>query len=161
MGGGLGIDYHHPNDHPIPDFANYFKTFHEFLELRPSQQVHFELGRSLVGQCGKLISKVLYIKQGAAKDFAIIDASMTDLLRPALYHSYHHIEALETEGKPMQKYDVVGPVCESSDIFRKQVEISSIQRGDLLAIHSVGAYGQVMGSEYNMRARTEAVYYHG
>ena len=158
MGGGLGIDYYHPNDYSMPDFAGYFKVFHDFLELRPKQEVHFELGRSLVGQCGKLISKVIYIKQGAAKDFAIIDASMTDLLRPALYHSYHHIEAVNPQSDEMHKYDVVGPVCESSDIFRKQADLAKLQRGDFVAIYSVGAYGQVMSSEYNMRKRANTVY---
>lgn len=161
MGGGIGIDYHAPNENPIPNFAEYFSIFHQFLEVLPGQQVHFELGRSLVGQCGSLISKVLYIKHGAAKKFAIIDASMTDLIRPALYQSYHHIDVLKEKTGKQETYDIVGPVCESTDIFRKSAQLPEIQRDDLIAIRSTGAYGQVMSSNYNLREKAGEIYFGG
>ena len=150
VGGGLGIDYQHPNRQAIPDFAEYFKTFHKHLKLRPSQTVHFELGRSITGQCGSLISKVLYVKQGANKQFAILDAGMTDLIRPALYQAYHKIENITSE-EPVEKYDVVGPICESSDVFAKAIDLNKVKRGDLIALRSAGAYGEIMASGYNCR----------
>ena len=150
VGGGLGIDYQEPDEHPIPDFASYFRTFQHYLRLRPGQQLHFELGRSVVAQCGTLISRVLYIKQGAVKQFAIIDAGMTELIRPALYNAFHRIENL-TPHEGMATYDVVGPICESSDVFVKDYEMPTTQRGDLLAIRSAGAYGEIMASHYNCR----------
>jgi diaminopimelate decarboxylase len=151
VGGGLGIDYQHPNRQSIPDFAAYFATFHKHLKLRPSQTLHFELGRSIVGQCGSLISKVLYVKQGANKQFAILDGGMTDLIRPALYQAYHKIENITSE-EPMEKYDVVGPICESSDVFGKALDVNKVKRGDLFALRSAGAYGEIMASGYNCRA---------
>ncbi len=151
VGGGLGIDYEHPNRQPIPDFATYFATFHKHLKLQPHQQLHFELGRSIVGQCGSLISKVIYVKQGANKQFAILDAGMTDLIRPALYQAYHKIENITSE-EPIEKYDVVGPICESSDVFGKAVDLNKTKRGDLLALRSAGAYGEIMASGYNCRS---------
>ncbi|WP_321436778.1 diaminopimelate decarboxylase [uncultured Bacteroides sp.] len=151
VGGGLGIDYQHPNRQPIPDFAAYFSTFHKHLKLSPTQSLHFELGRSIVGQCGNLISKVLYVKQGANKQFAILDGGMTDLIRPALYQAYHKIENITSE-EPMEKYDVVGPICESSDVFGKALDINKVKRGDLFALRSAGAYGEIMASGYNCRA---------
>ncbi len=151
VGGGLGIDYQHPNRQSIPDFAAYFATFHKHLKLRTSQTLHFELGRSIVGQCGSLISKVLYVKQGANKQFAILDGGMTDLIRPALYQAYHKIENITSE-EPMEKYDVVGPICESSDVFGKALDINKVKRGDLFALRSAGAYGEIMASGYNCRA---------
>ena len=150
VGGGLGIDYQHPNRQAVPDFANYFATFHKHLRLRPKQFVHFELGRSVVAQCGSLISRVLYVKQGANKQFAILDAGMTDLIRPALYQAYHKIENLTSE-ESMEEYDVVGPICESSDVFGKAVGLNKARRGDLIAIRSAGAYGEIMASGYNCR----------
>lgn len=150
VGGGLGIDYQHPNRQAIPDFAEYFKTFHKHLKLRPNQTLHFELGRSIVGQCGSLISKVLYVKQGANKQFAILDAGMTDLIRPALYQAYHKIENITSE-ETIDKYDVVGPICESSDVFAKAVDLNKVKRGDLIALRSAGAYGEIMASGYNCR----------
>lgn len=150
VGGGLGIDYHYPNRQPIPDFADYFKTFRNMVKLRDGQTVHFEPGRSVVGQCGSLITKVLYIKEGAKKTFAIVDAGMTDLIRPALYQAYHKIENCSSD-EPVQKYDVVGPICESSDCFGKDVELNKSKRGDYLAIRSAGAYGEIMASQYNLR----------
>ena len=123
VGGGLGIDYAHPNRQPIPDFAEYFATYHKHLRLRPQQTLHFELGRSVVGQCGNLITKVIYVKQGTNKQFAIVDGGMTDLIRPALYQAYHKIENLTSE-EPAEAYDVVGPICESSDVFGKAIDLN-------------------------------------
>ncbi len=128
------------------------------MELRPNQKLHFELGRSLVAQCGSLITKVLYIKLGAARKFAIIDAGMTELIRPALYQSFHFIDFIGSPASTFDKYDVVGPICESTDIFRKAIDLPQLKRGDLLAIRSVGAYGEVMSSRYNMRNETKAIY---
>ncbi|MDD4922882.1 MAG: diaminopimelate decarboxylase [Bacteroidales bacterium] len=157
VGGGLGIDYHYPNRQPIPDFANYFKTFRSMIKLRDGQTVHFEPGRSVVGQCGSLITKVLYIKEGAKKSFAIVDAGMTDLIRPALYQAYHKIENFSSN-EPIQKYDVVGPICESSDCFGKDVELNQSKRGDYLALRSAGAYGEIMASQYNLRRLPKAYF---
>lgn len=150
VGGGLGIDYKQPDKTPIPDFADYFATYDRHLKLRDGQQLHFELGRSIVGQCGSLISKVLYVKQGTNKQFAILDAGFTDLIRPALYHAHHYIENLSSKA-PKQKYDVVGPICESTDVFDKNVKLNAVTRGDLLALRSAGAYGEIMASQYNCR----------
>ena len=157
VGGGLGVDYYHPEEHPIPDFEAYFSLFNQFLELRPGQQVHFELGRALVAQCGSLISKVLYIKKGMTTNFAILDAGMTELIRPALYQSYHKIENMSSQ-LAEDKYDVVGPICESSDCFGKAVILPETNRGDLIAIRTAGAYGEVMASQYNLRDKAQAVY---
>ena len=150
VGGGLGVSYDHPNRLPIPDFTSYFSTFAHHLSLRPGQTLHFELGRSVVAQMGTLISKVLYVKQGATKQFAIIDAGMTDLIRPALYQAYHKIENISSD-KPVSTYDVVGPICESSDVFGKSVDLPEVRRGDFFAIRSAGAYGEIMASQYNCR----------
>ena len=158
VGGGLGINYHQPDDEPIPDFKTYFKIFDDFLELRPKQQLHFELGRSIVGQMGSLLSKVIYVKKASAKSFLIIDAAMTDLIRPSLYQAFHKIENLSSNGEDQKKYDVVGPVCESSDIFAKSVTLPSSKRGDYILIRSAGAYGQVMASNYNMRDNAQVVF---
>lgn len=157
VGGGLGINYSDPESKLIPDFESYFKVFHDFLETRPKQQVHFELGRAIVAQCGSLISKVLYVKKGAKTKFAIIDAGMTELIRPALYQSVHKIENLSSI-EPEEKYDVVGPICESSDFFAKALQLPQTQRGDFIAIRSAGAYGEVMSSEYNLRTKAKAYY---
>ena len=150
VGGGLGIDYEHPNRVPIPDFKAYFDTYARHLRLRPSQTLHFELGRAIVAQCGSLITRTLYIKEGATKKFAIVDAGFTDLIRPALYQAYHKIENI-TSDEPMEAYDVVGPICESTDVFAKQIDLNKTKRGDLLAIRSAGAYGEIMASQYNCR----------
>lgn len=150
VGGGLGIDYTHPNKVSVPDFKSYFATYARHLKLHKGQMLHFELGRSVVGQCGSLISRVLYVKQGTAKQFAILDAGMTDLIRPALYQAYHKIENISSEA-PMQTYDVVGPICESSDVFAKAIDLNECHRGDLVAIRSAGAYGEIMASQYNCR----------
>lgn len=150
VGGGLGIDYQHPNRVPIPDFKAYFDTYAKKLKLRPGQTLHFELGRAVVAQCGSLITRTLYIKKGATKQFCIVDAGFTDLIRPALYQAYHKIENITSE-EPPQAYDVVGPICESTDVFAKQIDLNTAHRGDLLAIRSAGAYGEIMASQYNCR----------
>lgn len=155
VGGGLGIDYSHPNRQPIPNFAEYFSTYHKHLKLRPLQTLHFELGRAVVGQCGSLISKVIYVKQGTNKQFAILDAGMTDLIRPALYQAYHKIENI-TSDEAIETYDVVGPICESSDVFGKAIDLNKVHRGDLFALRSAGAYGEIMASAYNCRTLPQA-----
>jgi len=158
LGGGLGIDYKNPKENPIPDFELFFGVFKQFLEPRPHQEVHFELGRSLVGNCGSLISKVLYIKKGIKTNFAILDAGMTELIRPALYQASHFIENLTSDSAELEFYDVVGPICESSDCFGKKIELKETKRGDYIKIHSTGAYGEVMTSEYNLREQNPVVY---
>jgi diaminopimelate decarboxylase len=150
VGGGLGINYEHPNHFPIPDFESYFKVFKNHLTLLPNQTLHFELGRAVVCQCGTLISKVLYVKEGTSKKFAILDAGFTDLIRPALYQAYHRIENLSSDAKE-EVYDVVGPICESSDTFAKEYSMNLTQRGDFIALRSAGAYGEIMASQYNLR----------
>lgn len=150
VGGGLGIDYQHPNKLPIPNFKDYFDTYHKHLNLRDGQQLHFELGRAVVGQCGSLITQVLYVKKATYKQFAIVDAGMTDLIRPALYQAFHSIENISSQ-EEKETYDVVGPICESSDVFVKAFDLNRCHRGDLLAIRSAGAYGEIMASRYNCR----------
>lgn len=168
VGGGLGISYECPDQEPIPDFEAYFDTFCQELHLDDGQQLHFELGRSVVAQCGNLISRVLYVKQGHQKQFVIVDAGMTDLIRPALYDATHqavnlsaqlrHADACRQEGAAqqapaadIQTYDVVGPICESSDVFLKDYQLPATQRGDILVFRSAGAYGEIMASQYNCR----------
>tara|TARA_B100000809_G_scaffold47690_1_gene42358 strand:+ start:18152 stop:19297 length:1146 start_codon:yes stop_codon:yes gene_type:complete len=158
VGGGLGIDYENPMENPIPDFNAFFKVFKDFIELRHQQELHFELGRSIVGQCGTLVSKVLYVKNGVKTNFAIIDAGMTELIRPALYQAVHSIENLTSNSSKIKRYDVVGPICESSDCFGKSLMLSNTKRGHYIAIHSCGAYGEVMASQYNLRDLVKAVY---
>jgi diaminopimelate decarboxylase len=155
LGGGLGIDYINP-DKPAR-FEEYFSLIREFVKLRPGQYIHVEPGRSIVGQCGSLISKVLFIKKGSNTTFAIIDAGMTDLIRPALYQASHRIENLTSNGKA-DRYDVVGPVCESADTFAKYIELPETRRGDIIAIRSAGAYGEAMASRYNLRDLPRAVF---
>ena len=150
VGGGLGVDYLNPEQNPVPDFRQFFDIFRGSLKLRPGQQLHFELGRAVVAQCGRLITKVLYVKQGTIKKFAIVDAGFTELIRPALYGAHHKIVNLSSNG-PLQKYDVVGPICESSDIFGADEMLPEVHRGDLIAIMSAGAYGETMSSQYNCR----------
>ena len=151
VGGGLGIDYQSPENHPIANFKAYFQVFTQHLHLRAEQSLHFELGRSVVAQCGSLITQVLYVKQAATKQFAIVDAGMTELIRPALYQAKHKIVNLTSQSDKMEKYDVVGPICESSDVFDKDIQLPTTKRGDLIAIRSAGAYGESMASTYNCR----------
>lgn len=181
-GGGLGVDYHNPDTNGIPDFKSYFEVFKKFLNVKPGQEVHFELGRALVAQSASLISRVLYVKIGQKKNFLILDAGMTELMRPMLYQAYHAIENLSRiDGKSespedgrsesaaelskisnlksqVLKYDVVGPICESTDCFRKDVDLPESFRGDLIAVRTAGAYGEVMASHYNLRDQVQSVY---
>ncbi|RKR83816.1 diaminopimelate decarboxylase [Mucilaginibacter gracilis] len=183
LGGGLGVDYYEPDENPICDFASYFKVFNDFLNVKPGQEVHFELGRALVAQSASLVSRVLYVKNGIKKNFLILDAGMTELIRPMLYQAYHVIENLsgkervknqesgiknDESGKEVLspesgilsliKYDVVGPICESTDCFRKDVELPESYRGDIIVVRTAGAYGEVMASGYNLRDRVQSVY---
>jgi diaminopimelate decarboxylase len=162
VGGGLGVDYHEPDINSVPDFKAYFQIFADFLERKPNQEVHFELGRALVSQCGSLVSRVLYVKNGIKKNFLILDAGMTELMRPALYQAYHKIEKIGVPGEvpeaDLVHYDVVGPICESSDCFGKEVLLPRSERGDLIAIRTAGAYGEVMASRYNLRDELRYVY---
>lgn len=150
VGGGLGVNYEHPNHFPMPDFEAYFRIFSQHVKLEPGQTLHFELGRSVVAQCGSLITRVLYVKEGVQKNFAILDAGFTDLVRPAMYGAYHRIENLTSE-LPEEEYDVVGPICESTDVFAKDYFINKPKRGDIFAIRTAGAYGEIMASQYNLR----------
>ena len=160
VGGGLGIDYDNPGQNPIPDFKKYFETFYKNFKLEEHQELHFELGRSVVGQCGSLISRVLYIKHGTTKNFAIIDAGFTELIRPALYQAHHVIAPLTTySNDEVTKFDVVGPICESSDCFGEDELLpKELGRGDFIAIRSAGAYGEIMASQYNCRRLPESIY---
>jgi diaminopimelate decarboxylase len=155
VGGGLGIEYNHPNRYLMADFAGYFQTYSD--ELNTNLPIHFELGRSIVAPCGSLISRVLYVKQGLEREFAILDAGMNDLLRPALYQAQHRIENLSSN-EDLEPYDVVGPVCESSDVFGTQVMVNKCHRGDIIAIRSAGAYGESMASQYNCRPLAPSVF---
>ena len=167
-GGGLGVDYHNPDGNPIPDFEGYFKVFKDFLNIKPGQEVHFELGRALVAQSASLISRVLYVKMGQKKNFLVLDAGMTELIRPMLYQAYMKVENLSRKPDTLDsglktqdsrlKYDVVGPICESTDCFQKDVELPESFRGDLFAIRTAGAYGEVMASRYNLRDAIQSVY---
>ena len=151
VGGGLGINYENPNENPIPDFKNYFDTFRNNLKLRKGQELHFELGRAIVGQCGSLITRVIYVKNGTTKNFVIVDAGMTDLIRPALYQAHHVAENITSPATETARYDIVGPICESSDKFASDETLPLTHRGDLLALRSAGAYGEVMEMQYNCR----------
>ena len=167
-GGGLGVDYHNPDRNPIANFEGYFKVFKDFLKVKPGQEVHFELGRALVAQSSSLVSRVLYVKIGQKKNFLVLDAGMTELIRPMLYQAYQKIENLSRQSKSesqisnpksqILKYDVVGPICESTDCFQKDVELPESFRGDLFAIRTAGAYGEVMASGYNLREKVQSVY---
>lgn len=157
VGGGLGIDYDDPDQNPVPDFASYFDLFDNYLRLAPGTSVHFELGRSVIAQCGSLITRVLYVKEGLNKRFVIVDAGFNDLIRPAFYQAHHQIDNLTSNGLEMT-YDIVGPICETSDCFASQRKLPLTRRGDILAIRSAGAYGQTMASCYNGRPLARAIY---
>lgn len=163
VGGGLGIDYEAPDTNPIPDFEAYFQVFEKHLNIEKGQEVHFELGRCLVGQCGQLLTKALYLKPAMDdKEFVVVDAGMTDLMRPALYQAEHRIVNRSAKDASEEKlYHVVGPICESSDQFGKNIAIAGIQRNDLLCIQSVGAYGEVLSSHYNLRKKAQSIFYRG
>lgn len=158
VGGGLGIDYDDPDRNPIPDFKSYFDVFRKHLILREGQELHFELGRSIVAQCGSLITRVLYVKEGVRKRFAIVDAGFNDLIRPALYQAHHKIRNLTSTASEEEVYDVVGPICESSDVFSEDERLPLTRRGDILALRSAGAYGRIMASQYNCRPIARGVY---
>lgn len=157
LGGGLGINYNEPDKEPIPNFNAFFAIINNNLIKRNNQQIHFELGRSIVGQCGSLISKVLYVKNAGQKRFVIIDAGFTELIRPALYQSVHKIQNLNSK-QNSKIYDIVGPICETTDSFGSNIELPETKRGDLIEIRSAGAYGQVMSSSYNLRSPAKAYY---
>ena len=158
VGGGLGIDYEDPDKHLVPDFKQYFDTFKCHLQLRPGQQLHFELGRSIVGQCGSLICRTVFVKENRNKKFIILDAGMTDLIRPALYQAHHVIQNLTSTETSTETYDIVGPVCESSDVFAIDCQLPVTRRGDIIAIRSAGAYGESMSSTYNMRSLPQTIF---
>lgn len=158
VGGGYGVDYDNPDENPIPDFKAYFDVFKNNLKLYDNQEVHFELGRAIVAQCGSLITRVTYVKKGTAKQFIITDAGMTDLIRPALYQAHHKIENITSTEKDTEVYDVVGPICESSDCFGENEVLPITKRGDLLALRTAGAYGEIMASRYNLRALPSIIY---
>lgn len=159
VGGGLGINYANPDAEPIPDFESYFAIFTNHLKLRDYQELHFELGRSVVGQCGTLISRTLYVKEGHEKRFVIVDAGFTDLIRPAMYGAHHCTQNISTdEQEKLETYDVVGPICESSDVFGTNERLPHTKRGDIIAFRSAGAYGEVMASTYNCRKLPKAYY---
>lgn len=160
VGGGLGIDYDNPDGTPIPDFRSYFNLFKDSLYLDNNQEIHFELGRAVVAQCGSLITRVLYIKETPTRRFAIVDAGMTDLIRPALYQAHHVIQSVSDDicERPVMTYDVVGPICESSDVFATDESLPELRRGDILAIRSAGAYGEIMASQYNLRKLPGAIF---
>jgi len=161
VGGGLRSNYQYPDWASICNFEAFFNVFKRFLKAESGQEVHFELGRAVIGQCGNLISRVLYVKKGTNTNFAILDAGMTELIRPALYQAYHKIEnisslVLRPSSLSPLKYDVVGPICESSDCFGKAVDLPETKRGDIIALRSAGAYGEVMSSQYNLRDKAAA-----
>ena len=158
VGGGLGIDYNNPDSALIPDFKGYFDIFKQNLKLRHGQELHFELGRSVVAQCGSLITRVTYVKSGTAKKFIIVDAGMSDLIRPALYQAHHKIENITSTATDVDVYDVVGPICESSDCFGSDETLALTKRGDMIALRSAGAYGEIMASHYNCREFPQSVY---
>lgn len=158
LGGGLGVQYKEPDQHLVPNFEAYFSIFRAHLTPRENQEVHFELGRSIVAQCGSLISRVLYVKNGITTNFLILDAGMTELMRPALYQAYHHIQNISSDKPSTQKYDVVGPICESSDCFGKAVELPASKRGDFIAIRTAGAYGITMSNKYNLRDEVQELF---
>ena len=158
VGGGLGIDYNNPDSALIPDFKGYFDIFKQNLKMRHGQELHFELGRSVVAQCGSLITRVTYVKSRTAKKFIIVDAGMSDLIRPALYQAHHKIENITSTATDVDVYDVVGPICESSDCFGTDETLALTKRGDMIALRSAGAYGEIMASHYNCREFPQSVY---
>ena len=159
LGGGLGVDYLEPDLHPVPDFEGLLRTIRANIQETEGQQVHIEPGRSVVAQCGSLISRAVFVKEGQKKKFLILDAGMNDLIRPALYGAYHSVQNLTPgPGAKEEVYDIVGPVCESSDTWGEGRIIPAARRGDLFAIRSAGAYGQTMSMKYNCRKLAKAYY---
>ena len=152
VGGGIGITY---VDETPPEFTTYAKAILAKLTNR-NVKLLFEPGRALVGNAGVLLTKVEYLKMGEAKNFAIVDAAMNDLMRPALYNAYHDIVALKPRAGELSTYEVVGPVCETGDFLGHDRKLN-LQEGDLLAIKSAGAYGMSMSSNYNTRGRAAEI----
>lgn len=159
MGGGLGIDYTSPDDHPFAPFQEYFDTFKQGLHPKAGTKIHFELGRAVVAACGTLMSRVVFIKENRGKKFALIDAGMNDLIRPALYNAHHVVQNLTSREKENDTYVIAGPICESSDVFDSDCLLPVTRRGDLIAIRSAGAYGESMASCYNMRPLAASVFH--
>ncbi len=157
LGGGLGVNYTDPDASPVPDFGAWMGAIRRCLPVKPGQKVHIEPGRALVAQCGSLISRVVFVKKVASQKCVILDAGMNDLIRPALYQARHKIENLTSKGG-LLRYDVVGPVCESSDFWGGKQLLPATSRGDIFAIRSAGAYGQVMAMHYNRRPLAKAIY---
>ena len=162
LGGGLGVDYEKKKKNPFSDFYAYFSTVHNTLHAKAGQEVHFELGRSLVAQMGDLITRILYVKKSGSRIFLVVDAGMTDLIRPALYETEHRIENLSYrknhENGLRTKVDIVGPICETADTFARNLDFPTSKRGDILAIRSAGAYGKMMSSHYNLRNSASVIY---
>ncbi len=156
FGGGLGINYDDP-ENQIPDFKKYFAIFNKNFVHTINQSFHFEPGRSITGQCGILLSKVLYVKSNEKIKTIILDAGLTELLRPALYEANHKIMNLSSKGIETL-YDVAGPICETTDYFGRSLKLPETKRGDLIAIFSAGAYGEVMASRYNLRSFAKKYY---
>ncbi|BAN24300.1 diaminopimelate decarboxylase [Caballeronia insecticola] len=155
VGGGLGITY---DDETPPDIGDFVKTLLAHIEKRGhgEREVYFEPGRSLVGNAGVLLTRVEYLKPGEEKNFAIVDAAMNDLARPAMYGAFHRIVPVVKRDGKAHTYDIVGPVCESGDWLGRDRELA-VEPGDLLAIRSAGAYGFVMSSNYNTRPRAAEI----
>lgn len=151
MGGGLGIPYGDDAKAPPPPAA--YGEMVKRLTAHMNVELIFEPGRMIAGNSGVLLSKVLYVKEGADRNFLIVDAAMNDLLRPALYDAYHDIEPvkLARNGGPQTTYDVVGPICETGDTFTKGRDLPELEAGDLIVMHSAGAYGASQASQYNTR----------
>lgn len=152
LGGGLGVRY---RDEEPPLAADYIKAVRERLVGRDLALV-FEPGRFIVANAGVLLTQVEYLKHTEHKDFAIVDAAMNDLIRPALYQAWMDVTAVKPRDTAARKYDVVGPICETGDFLAKERELA-LEEGDLLAVHSAGAYGFVMSSNYNTRGRAAEV----
>jgi diaminopimelate decarboxylase len=160
IGGGLGIPYGNNAATPPPpsEYAALVKRLTADLDV----EMIFEPGRMIAGNSGVLLSKVLYVKRGEDRDFLIIDAAMNDLLRPALYDAYHDIEPVrQGDLEYMETYDVVGPICESGDTFTKGREMPKLESGDLVVLHSAGAYGAAQASQYNTRPLVPEVLVNG
>ena len=158
VGGGLGINYDFPENEPVPNFASVFSIINSYLNVG-DREVHFEFGRAIVAQCGELITRVLFNKTTATgRKLVIVDSSMTELIRPALYGSYHNIENITSKSANRQRYTIVGTACESTDVFDENITLPETKRGDLLTIKSAGAYGMSMASRYNLHDLPAAVY---
>jgi diaminopimelate decarboxylase len=158
VGGGLGINYENPEKNLLSNFKDFISLFNKKIKKEKGQFIDFELGRSIVGQCGFLISKILYSKKSYDRNFLILDSGMNNLIRPALYNSRHKISNITSKHKSFLNYDVVGPICESSDTFAKDYKLIKSNRGDLIVIHSCGAYGESMSSNYNLRDNINSYY---